>query len=129
MMQNFIDWSEEFEKTPYADDDWLDLIDSFAIEMIVIEVEHGRATISKGAVLPAIKIPKDLQNWVSMNDSSWVYLPEYSNRILTKGDFVKLCEGDVEHAYMLFCMCEWQHPETIITESRGLKNLFTEEEV
>lgn len=128
MMSDFVAWAVEFEKLPYEDDDWMELIDSFAVEMMVIEIERGRAChIGDRAPMQSIHKPKNLAEWESLKDADWVYLPEHGERILTKGHFVKLCEGNVVRAHQLYGLCEWQAPETIIDESGGLEKMFAED--
>ena len=45
------------------------------------------------------------------------YSPETSDRVYTRNDLIKLCEGDVKKAELLFTVCDWQHPETILEET------------
>lgn len=53
-MSNFIDWAIEFEKQPYEDDMWLELIDSFAEEKMMQEVKQGYAMLSDKRLLDKI---------------------------------------------------------------------------
>ena len=74
--------------------------------------------------------PKDVRAWLDAPMATLVYEPENGDgEILTKKYFVDLCKGNQSHAYHLFCLCEWQHPSTIITEFGGLEELFAGEVV
>lgn len=42
-MSQFMDWAVEFEKVPYIDDDWMELIETFAEEKMLEEVCRGGA--------------------------------------------------------------------------------------
>lgn len=128
MMSDFIDWAVTFEKTPYEDDDWMELIDSFAIEKLAIEVERGQAHLELGhrTGLPLIQSHQHLDKWLTLRDDTWIYLPSHGDHIFTKGDFVKLCEGNIERAFQLYRMCKWQHPAMIISNSGGLEQLFSQ---
>lgn len=42
-MSQFMDWAVEFEKVPYVDDDWMELIETFAEEKMLDEVCRGGA--------------------------------------------------------------------------------------
>lgn len=128
MMYDFIAWAVKFEETPYKADEWMELIDSYATEMLRVEVEHGRATVEgeNACHLQEIKGMMSMAEWKMLDAQAWVYLAANGDRILTKGDFVKLCEDEIEHAYTLRKMCRWQHPSTVIDEAGGLDKLFEE---
>lgn len=115
MMADFITWAENFEKTPYEDEDWMELIDSFAVEMMTIEVTLGRASshhFDRQELLSTNSF--SLDQWLAIPNGQWVYIPKHGDRILSKGAFVELCKGDVQRAYRLFGLCDWQHPATLI---------------
>ena len=44
------------------------------------------------------------------------YVPELSDSIYTRQDFLNLCDGNVEMADELFDNCDWQHPESLIED-------------
>lgn len=68
--------------------------------------------------------PQHYTMWQTLKDTDGVYRPEQGDNILTKADFVKLCEGNDLRAYTLYRMCEGQHPATILDEAQGLEALF-----
>lgn len=129
MMSNFIDWAVAFEKKPYDTDNWMELIEAFAVEMLVIEVERGKATFNGEShqYLQSIQKPSSLDAWKATDAMQWVHLPEHGDRILTKAHFVDLCEGNIERAYQLVHACECQAPETVLDEAGGLATFFAEE--
>lgn len=124
MMSDFVAWAIEFESTPYEDESWLELIEAFSIHKLVVEIEKNRAT--SDFELPRIVKVRKLTSWLLLKDSAWVYLPEHSETIYTKGRFVELCKGDEKQAYLLFTSCEWQTPETIIDEYGGYDEWFNQ---
>ena len=128
MMSQFVTWAEEFEAKPYVVDDWLQLIQEYATERLVIEVEHGRARFDgdKHLHLPSIRNLCSSDEWKTLPDYQWVYLPDFGDRILKKADFVQLCQGNVDRAHRLLEMCNWQHPQTVIDEAGGLDALFAD---
>lgn len=127
MFELFQEWAIEFEKHPYEDDMWLELIDTYSTEMMMVAVERGIGDLHGQGKLPEINKPKTFDEWGKLHDATWIYLPKHGDRILTKGDFEKLCEDNAQRAYHLYCLCEWQNPETIIDESGGLEAMFAEE--
>jgi hypothetical protein len=40
------------------------------------------------------------------------YVPELSDTVYTRNNFVEICKGNEAEAYFLFDMVDWQHPET-----------------
>lgn len=54
------------------------------------------------------------------DDETIVYTPENwdddEKEGYTAKDILELCEGDEALAYRVFAQCEWQHPETILSE-------------
>lgn len=46
------------------------------------------------------------------------YIPELSNTVYKKQDFLDMCNGNVQIANMLFEQVDWQHPETLLSEWR-----------
>lgn len=42
--------------------------------------------------------------------------PDGPDDCYTRDDFIDLCGGDVLKARIVFDLCEWQHPETILAE-------------
>ena len=44
------------------------------------------------------------------------YVPELSDSVYTRNDFLALCNGQVERAEECFEAVDWQHPETWVDE-------------
>ena len=44
------------------------------------------------------------------------YVPELSNEIYTREDFLRICNGQPEIAGIVFEAVDWQHPETYLDE-------------
>lgn len=44
------------------------------------------------------------------------YVPELSDSVYTRNDFLALCNGQVERAKECFEAVDWQHPETWVDE-------------
>lgn len=120
MMQLFIEWAVEFESQPYDNDEWMELIDTFATSKFIIEVQHGRASCLSGdqPTLPSLDKITSPEEWASRHIESMVYLPESGDKIYSKKDFISLCNGDVNAAYELYQACDWQTPEIVKREER-----------
>ena len=61
-------------------------------------------------------IPK--RPWDNLSDYQIAYVSESGTKY-TKADFISMCYGDKISARELFCICEWQHPETLLDEDGG----------
>lgn len=46
------------------------------------------------------------------------YVPELSDTVYTKEDFLRLCNGQKSFADELFEGCDWEHPETLFEDWR-----------
>jgi hypothetical protein len=44
------------------------------------------------------------------------YVPELSDTLYTRNDFLDLCDGNEDYAKELFLTVDWQHPETLLEE-------------
>ena len=58
--------------------------------------------------------------WDALSGDNMVYWPENSDDPYSKSDFIRICDGREELAYLLYDLCEWQAPETIIDEDSRL---------
>ena len=45
------------------------------------------------------------------------YIPELSDNVYTRRDFVNLCGGQEDFAQTLFHAVDWQHPETLLEDN------------
>lgn len=66
---------------------------------------------------------KNYGAWEDIGADEVIYIPEYSYKeavdidgIYTKQDFIELCNNDVDRAFSLFDMVDWQSPETLLIE-------------
>lgn len=57
---------------------------------------------------------------VYTNESETVcYIPENAESIddcYSRNDFIKLCGGDEIKAHMVFDICSWEHPATVLSQ-------------
>lgn len=44
------------------------------------------------------------------------YIPELSDSLYTRQDFLDMCKGQREFADELFYACDWQHPESLMND-------------
>ena len=63
--------------------------------------------------------------FADMNENYIIYIPEYGynnsgvpdlDSIYTKGDFISLCNNDIDKAEYLFESVDWQYPESLLNE-------------
>lgn len=50
------------------------------------------------------------------NQKGIVYIPEAEDQEYTYEDFLDIAGGNVKLAHIIFQLCDWQHPETIVDE-------------
>ena len=51
------------------------------------------------------------------NDKSAVcYVPELSDAVYSRNDFLRICNGQEDLAKQLFEGCDWQHPESLFED-------------
>ena len=63
--------------------------------------------------------------FADMNEADIIYIPEYGydengvpdlDSVYTKGDFISLCDNDIDRAEYLFESVDWQYPESLLNE-------------
>jgi hypothetical protein len=54
--------------------------------------------------------------WDALPADNMVYWPDNSDDPYSKSDFIRICDEREDLAYLLYDLCEWQAPETIIDE-------------
>ncbi len=50
------------------------------------------------------------------NKKGICYIPELTDEKYTYKDFMEIAKGNKNLAHTLFCMVDWQHPETLLDE-------------
>lgn len=55
---------------------------------------------------------KDWDAYYGDDPKAPCYVPELSDTIYAREDFLEIAGGDAELAEYLFLTCDWQHPET-----------------
>jgi hypothetical protein len=50
------------------------------------------------------------------NKKGICYIPELSDEKYTYKDFMQIAKGNKNLAHTLFCIVDWQHPETLLDE-------------
>lgn len=65
------------------------------------------------------------QGWIFKDEEAYCdkehpervcYIPELSDSLYTRQDFLDMCKGQTEFADELFEGCDWQHPETLMED-------------
>lgn len=65
------------------------------------------------------------QGWIFQDEEAYLdekhpnrvcYIPELSNSLYTRQNFLDMCKGQVEFANELFYGSDWQHPESLMQD-------------
>lgn len=117
MFSLFQDWAIKFEAEPYQDEDWMELIQDYALEMLWVAELRGTGRLGSKAELYGAK---SLTAWKILPAHKWVYLPDNSERLVRKSHFLALCEGNEAWAFHLFKMCKGEQPKAVLEAAGGL---------
>lgn len=65
------------------------------------------------------------QGWIFKDEAAYLdkehsdricYIPELSDSLYSRQDFLDMCRGQTEFADELFEGCDWQHPESLMND-------------
>ena len=73
----------------------------------------------------SLPVIKSIGDWYAYDNNAVIYIAD-NGSVYTKKDFIELCLGASDLAFILYRRCEWQSPETILIEDGGLDSFKNE---